>query len=482
MKGIIIISLFLACFFFPAELFSQENLRQIRSNVTETINGKEYYIHTVKKGQSLYMISKAYNVDIDEVIRENPEVRDGLKADQKLKIPTGITEQPKKQQKKTAEEKPAPLVAEPEKELPCGEDHSKKKPVYNVALMMPLYLDDVGMMDADNLPDDPDNDYKPLRFIQFYEGLRIALDSLDRAGMKFNLYVYDVEKDSMKTKRMLKNPEFKKMDLIIGVLYNQAFHIVSDFAKQNGIPLVNPISERDQIIDNNEWVFKVKPSLTTQPAHLADFLVKNCSHDNVIIICSKQGPYRDASDQLEKECTELSLQVKEADGYYAAEENLLKDANNVLVIYAEDKVHALEVITKLNEIKNDYRFTVFGVPAWDNIEGLEADYLVNLNTHILAPYFVDYNESDVKKFVLKFQLIYKTDPDHLAFQGFDVGWYFLSALNKFGTHLYKCIPEYNVKSLQTNFQFSHSGNNGFLNQHWEIYKYENYRVKRVTVE
>ena len=51
------------------------------------VNGKKYYVHTVKSGETLYSLSKQYQVS-EEAIREcNPIAADGLKIDQSLKIP-----------------------------------------------------------------------------------------------------------------------------------------------------------------------------------------------------------------------------------------------------------------------------------------------------------------------------------------------------------------------------------------------------------
>ncbi len=51
------------------------------------INGKKYYVHTVKSGETLYSIAKAYGVT-ESVIKEcNPNAADGLRIDQTVKIP-----------------------------------------------------------------------------------------------------------------------------------------------------------------------------------------------------------------------------------------------------------------------------------------------------------------------------------------------------------------------------------------------------------
>jgi LysM repeat protein len=53
-----------------------------------TINGKNFYIHTVKKGENLYRISKAYNITQKDIMIANPETISGsVKEGTILKIP-----------------------------------------------------------------------------------------------------------------------------------------------------------------------------------------------------------------------------------------------------------------------------------------------------------------------------------------------------------------------------------------------------------
>ncbi|MGQ9847631.1 MAG: LysM peptidoglycan-binding domain-containing protein, partial [Bacteroidales bacterium] len=59
--------------------------------VIENIQGKRYYIHEVQKGETLYSISKAYEVSVDVIAYENPDVFNGLKIGQKIKIPIQAT-------------------------------------------------------------------------------------------------------------------------------------------------------------------------------------------------------------------------------------------------------------------------------------------------------------------------------------------------------------------------------------------------------
>ena len=70
------------------QVFAQdEGVVVERSRNKVSINGQIYYVHVVKAGQTIYSISKAYNISQKDLTLENPEVTSGLKEGQILKIP-----------------------------------------------------------------------------------------------------------------------------------------------------------------------------------------------------------------------------------------------------------------------------------------------------------------------------------------------------------------------------------------------------------
>lgn len=78
MKYLGVIVLFFWSFF----SYSQEQGKEV-------IDGKEYYIHIVERGNTLYGLHKYYNVELDAIIDANPTASEGLEIGQRLKIPTG---------------------------------------------------------------------------------------------------------------------------------------------------------------------------------------------------------------------------------------------------------------------------------------------------------------------------------------------------------------------------------------------------------
>lgn len=57
-----------------------------KSKTTQMINGKSFIIHSVKSGETLYAIGKAYGVSVS-VLKENNNLENGLQKGQRLKIP-----------------------------------------------------------------------------------------------------------------------------------------------------------------------------------------------------------------------------------------------------------------------------------------------------------------------------------------------------------------------------------------------------------
>jgi len=67
-------------------LFAQTNEIK-KTEKTTLLEGKKYYLHRIEKGQTLYGICNTYSVEKNDLILENPELINGLKEGQEIKIP-----------------------------------------------------------------------------------------------------------------------------------------------------------------------------------------------------------------------------------------------------------------------------------------------------------------------------------------------------------------------------------------------------------
>ncbi len=71
-----------------------------KSQTIVYINGTKYYLHIVQSGETLYALSKLYNVDKNLIIKYNPSAANGLKTAESIKIPVPASQASRLSEKK----------------------------------------------------------------------------------------------------------------------------------------------------------------------------------------------------------------------------------------------------------------------------------------------------------------------------------------------------------------------------------------------
>ncbi|MEK6616108.1 MAG: ABC transporter substrate-binding protein [Bacteroidota bacterium] len=480
----------------------------MKTEKTETIEGKKFYIHSVEKGQTLYSIAKTYETTVDIVLANNQDAIDGLKTGDKLKIPySGNTETIIK---KIAKKEITPIQTDTAQKHRGGIDFknhvdvsfpkkdsssSAYKPVtpirdIHVALFLPLSLAMIESIDVGKIAQGDEKIPEETKIgIEFYEGMKMAFDSLRKRGFKGYLYVYDSNLDSAGFAKLMKKPELKEMDLLIGPLYGKRFDTVLKFAKANNINLVSPALLGNHILLGNQNVSKITPSYATQADELAKYVAGNYAGQNIILFNSanpKDKPYlntfkKTANSILQKSNSDTVKEVT----FTTLKNFISKTKPNIIVIPSASQPFVIEAVNKLflHKQENKDSIIVLGLSNFQDMESLDFGYLNALHTIISSYNFVDYNNPQTKNFILEYRNEFKTEPTQYVFLGFDVGYFYLSGLKKYGTAMQRKLPELKQKGIQTEFNFYQSDiNSGYENRGVGIMKFENYSYTRVKYD
>lgn len=489
-----------------------------KSDKIETIDGKKFYIHSVEKGQTLYSIARTYSTTVDIVLANNQEAIDGLKSGDKLKIPySGNTEGIKKEIDKQvhAQTKPG---KETKIKTPAADSAKKQRPAVDlknavavslpaqkkdstiasvdnvkpigdihVALFLPLDLSMVESIDVgkvargdEKIPEDTKTG------IEFYEGFKLAFDSLRRQGFPGFLHVYDYNLDSASFVKLMKKPELKEMDMIVGPLYGKKFEWMLKFAKANNINIVSPALLGNNMLLGNPNVSKLTPSYVTQTEELAKYVTEKYSGQNIIVFNSanpKDKPYlntfkRIANPVLQKANADTVKEIT----FTTLKNFISKTKPNIIVIPSTNPSFVTEAVNKLYLQKQESKdsIIVLGLSNFQEIESLDFGYLKTLNTLISSYSFIDYENPETKKFILKYRNEFRTDPTQHVFAGFDAGYFYLDGLQKYGNSLQRKLPDLRQKGIQTEFNFFQTDiNSGYENRGVGIMKFENYSYVRV---
>lgn len=459
-----------------------ESESELKIQVTDT----SYTIHEVQKKETLYSISKQYGVNINDIIKSNPDYDGNLRKGDKLKIPALI-----KHVKPFARPDTVIMGRDVSQEAirdysktPCFKTNDSRRE-YNIALMVPMRLEMVDSISVSS-PSDLKTaaEYSSFDFIQFYEGAVIAADSLAKIGMNIRLHVYDVDygNDINKTRRALNKPEMKSMDLIIGPFFAESFDLVAEFASQNKIPVVNPLSMRGEVIKGNEYIFKMQPSSWAQYTVLVNYLKTAHKNDNIIIVRRNQQEnssmaelIKNSFGQENSDAMHIKEVIYSSKGWSGISSSLNSSKNNFVLILTSDKAVLPALLRDLAEKRTTLEISILGLSDWENLE-LDYNYLIKLNTHFFNPWFVDYNNSSTKNFVRKFRSRYIAEPeiDKYAFLGYDATFFFLSALYNFGDGFTNCIEEYENPGLSNDLHFRKVPDGGYENCGTSVFKYTDF--------
>jgi LysM repeat protein len=451
--------------------------------IHETIDTVVYIMHRVRPLESFYSIKNKYGIGESELLEFNPQLSEGFRAGEYIKVPqhdeVDVTESIELEEDENEDD----LF----KELKDRKNKFKKKESYDIAFMLPLYLDKNDTIEAYQDLQQEDNIYKKTRYaLDFYSGAKIAIDSLNKAGMAINVHVYDTKNDPHETFDLVAQKEFDDFDLVIGPFYSKNFKIAAEILSRRDVPIVAPLSTKGNLLENIPNAFQVIPTKKRQVNYLSEYISENYQDDNLIVVRR--------NDEDDEKYSEWMLSSLELDSVLNFKEVIVEGAvidsihheldsmaeTNVVLVPSVEKDFVTDLLTKLNATR-DSSLVIFGMPDWYSFKELDYDYLMNLNVHMPNSGVLSYQDSFTQYFVNNYQEQTGSDPSpRFSFSGFDVTYYFLSLLNEYGGISSDMFLE-PKELLNLNFDYNYKRNekNGSRNQYVQIIKYQDLEVIRV---
>jgi hypothetical protein len=128
-----------------------------------------------------------------------------------------------------------------------------------------------------------------------------------------------------------------------------------------------------------------------------------------------------------------------------------------------------------------YKISVYGKDNWRAFAIINKILYFDLNLHLVQPLFVDYNTDEAKLFVQLYRKAYNDEPGRYAFLGYDVSYYFMAVLNKYGPSFQDCVSGFNSMLLQSNYRLIRNKiEDGFVNEGCFLIEYtpDNIEIKR----
>ena len=473
------------------------------SHQTQMLHGRKYYVHIVETGQTVYSIAKAYKVEsYDAVTHVDIHF---MHAGDTVWLPA------RGQFSEAAKEiDPEPATKETENkgvqdnQNTTGKTTTAAKPVpqapptvratgkvLKVAVMMPLHLDQIEEVSTSkfDIEQRGKKSYRQFEFIEFYEGVKMALDKLAAEGVAVELNVVDVNDNNVeKVEEAFVSHQVAKSDVLIALLLRAAFDRAAELARQAGIYIVNPMATRTDMCAENPYVVKMQPSVAGQLKTMLNNMKLERPEGHLYVVHSGAKGERQVLDEVKSQLDERGdIQYTILNWSQNAKlAGLLKGTPgcSVLSIYDQgrdqNRVFAGNLMNRLAAVKHDTP-TLYTLVDWTHEYGdIDFAQLQALSYHTFYSSWNMGNEVHVS-FLREYRHRYGSEPTSaLAAMGYDLTLYIVDGLHRRGAEFWSA-PVGNSSSLTQPIRLKRNGA-GLENERAALYRMENLVFVPATIK
>ncbi len=412
-------------------------------NQITVIDGKPYIVHFVKQGETIYGLARIYGTSAGQIYSANPgmSINTPVAIGQQLFIPCSYeTAQSLTSGNKTQDY----TVVETIKKEPIEPTTDTDTALYkhqqiNATLLLPFYLNKNGGNPEDAaIINKPKEIYEPTyQFLEYYEGMLIALDSLKSMGISVNLDVIESNNDSASANiGKIKT----STELIIGPVFPKTFPTAAAFAKRHSIPIIFPLST-EETNATNPFVVQMNTPQKYRFKAMVDNIIQNHENCNVCIVYNSESLEKKITNQCKAAFSEQkarldSKQISFEEIFYPSagaaglDKAMSKKPQTVVIVLSKQQAFANNIVTKLYQSSRKRMIELWGMPQWELYENLELDFLFDLNFKLITSGEIDYYSPRVNAFIKAYRNRYNTEPTKFSFQGFDQTLFFFQ---KFAT-------------------------------------------------
>ncbi|MDD3431574.1 MAG: LysM peptidoglycan-binding domain-containing protein [Bacteroidales bacterium] len=417
----------------------EDSLSAAASSASVLFEKWEYDYYTVEKWREyLSDIAQSFGVSVDELRLHNPNVPNRLARGSLLMIPV----------------KKHKLVPErDDQDSEAAEEFGPKifcKP--SIALLLPFMLDDTTANSIE-------------RYVEFYEGMLLAADSLKQLNFSFDLSVFDAGNTVESLRRVLSSGWMDRANYVIAAVSHEQMMFLSDWSVREKKYLILPFSSRIPETEYNPYIYQINPPQSLNHRALLELDTSYYAGKNILFIHTKtesSDERRELFDTLKNNLKHYGIPYQElTDNEPAANiaysfpdtiaRHLSQDKENLLIPAPFPMTESNRVITMIGSaanIKSKARITLLGYPEWLALSKNNLPQLYRLNTHIYSNYYADFQNDKLKEFQKSYAYEFGKDLlntfPRYALMGYDLMMYFVPKISG---------SDWEAEGLQHGFDF-----------------------------
>ncbi len=315
---------------------------------------------------------------------------------------------------------------------------SSQTSTLKVAVFAPVYLDSA--FDGNNYK--LGNNSLPktiLPGLDFYNGVSMAIDSLQSSGINAEVLFYDLKSNTAPLASVLQSEEMSSVSLIIAsVNNNNDAKLLAGFASMKRVPLISSTFPNNGSISNNEYFIAINPALRTHCEEIYRFLQRNYSTGNILFFTRKgavENWIQSTFSEIAKATPSVPLKIKTvelSDTFSIKQLATYLDSTkkNVLVCGSLNETFGVKMIKALSNISSTYTATIIGMPNWDGLKELDKPGCKGVDIIYSSPYNFNRQDKNVISITNKYKSVFNGRPSDMFFKGYESMFHFTHLLTE----------------------------------------------------
>jgi LysM repeat protein len=409
--------------------------------------------YEVKAKETLFGLSKQFQVSQQELLTLNPELSDGVREGMVIKVPTN-------QMGRMSNSKPVV-------DLSKNRSQNEKR---EMVLLLPFNISKIQSDTTLSTQARLKKDGFLNMTLDFYSGALMAIDSAKRLGMNVGIKIFDSQetRSSSQVTTIIQSENLKDSDVVIGPFYPQHVEKAAQILQEYQVPVISPLREVSKSYPN--LVQSMPPSDMVKQKMIEFIRSKN--GNAIAIIDQKKGSSRTYFQTHYKDIYLAPLNEKGGIIGDSIKLKLNKSKVNYFILETATTSMIFSALAQCNQaISNGYQAELV---VLDINPTFETDEIFSrlVKQKIIFPSLTRYQDTpESVLFAINYKKKNNTYPNQFAIRGFDLIFDTLLRLSQ-SQSLASTWNNSATEGIENKFDYSFSESKGFANQGVYIMQYE----------
>lgn len=441
------------------------------------VNTDNYIFYEVKPKQTEFSLTRKLGISYKELVALNPDLKNGLKAGMVLKLPKGQTGD--------FEVRNALVLDKIDLLDSINPDNRPK-----VMFLLPFRLNKLNLNDKAGVQRAIGARNSLKYSLGLYSGALVALDSIASLGISVDVHTFDNQLDLAKTRQILIGENLSEYNAIIGPLDVPSLREVAVRSSQHRVPVVAPIPAKTDLSMRNVF-FSYTPDATLR-SRMLDFVEKTREEQNIVVIADGANTFVKDSIVMRFPEAKVAEVIEEEENIGVVRDKLgallSEEQENWVFVESGNYKLISSVVSILNSFHNALldpeksteklqmrMFTTNKNNAFEN-DVISGSHLSNLKFTFPSVY----RETENNSFSRRYRRKFGDTPDRYAVRGFDLTYDLLLKLAYKSDLMQVSNLIGQTEYTGNKFSYEKDLTSGYFNQASYILSYDDMRIKELT--